>query len=76
MTGDQAREARERLNLDQSGMAKLLGVGLRTVFRWEAQGVPPGAARLVYTLVLRDELPREYLPTTDAQGRFYAIAAR
>lgn len=76
MTGADARQARERLNLDQWGMAKLLGVGLRTVFRWERQGVPPGPARLVYTLALRDELPREYLPTTDAQGRFYTIAAR
>lgn len=74
MTGEQAQEARRKLNLDQWGMAKLLGVGLRTVFRWEAEGVPPGPARLVYDLVLQEELPARYVPQEDAQGRCYPTA--
>ena len=72
MTGAEARAAREKLNLDHWGMAKLLGIGLRTLFRWEAEGVPEGPGRVVYDLVLNDELPARLVPSVDANGALYA----
>lgn len=76
MTGDQVRQARERLGLDHWGMAQLLGVGLRTFFRWEAEGVTHGPGLVVLDLILNDELPARYVPQEDAQGRAYPVARR
>lgn len=56
MKGETAQEARAKLGLSHQEMARFMQVGLRTLFRWEAEGVPPGPARLVYQLVLNGEL--------------------
>lgn len=34
------REVREHLGLSQSSLARIMGVSLRTVRRWEREGLP------------------------------------
>jgi DNA-binding transcriptional regulator YiaG len=51
MTGDQARQMRESLGMSVEEMAALLEVGVRTIFRYEAQGVPPGPSAILYRLI-------------------------
>jgi len=58
-TPDEIRALRERLRLDPSGFAKLLGVDARTVARWEAGlAAPTGAAEAVMT-GLREKLDKD-----------------
>lgn len=73
MTPALVRQAREKLGLDAWGMAHLLGIGLRTYFRWEAEGIDHGPALVLLDLILNDELPARYVPQEDAQGRVYPI---
>jgi len=49
--------ARYKLGLTVEAMAKRLDVGVRTLFRWEAQGVPRGPCSMVYRMILDGTLP-------------------
>ena len=51
MSPAEMREIRKGLGLTQAAMAKLFGVDLRTVRRWEAGHMTPrGPARVLYRL--------------------------
>ena len=57
MTADEFRDARERLGLSLTDMACELGVGLRTIARWQsgAYPVPRVVERLVTLLLAQRE---------------------
>lgn len=42
---------REALGMRQVDFAKLLQIGERTLIRWEAEGIPPGPAAVLYGLL-------------------------
>lgn len=54
ITAAQARHARESiLGEKPDGMARRMGVNVRTLFRWEAQGIPAGPTATLYDLLIR-----------------------
>ena len=58
LTGDQIRRAREALRMTQQDLADQLGVGLRTIGRWERGESAPRSAMGALTRILQ-------LPTPD-----------
>lgn len=58
-TAKDVRALRKRLRLDESEFAKLLGVELRSVQRWEAGTATPTASAEAVLAALRESLDRQ-----------------
>ena len=53
-------------------MAQLLGVSVRTIMRWERDGLEGGPEHLIYRMILAGDFPTErYAPPCDLLGRLY-----
>jgi len=74
ITASMARQARDRLNLDASTMARMMGVSRASVFHWESKGVLSGPACVIYDLILHGDLPERFIPTEDTKGRVLPTA--
>lgn len=69
MTGDEIRDARERLGLTQSELGQMVGVSMRTIGNWERGETPPTLrqARLREVLAPATAVPRHVEALSDAE---------
>lgn len=59
MTANEVRALRGRLGMDPQGFARLVGVDLRTVQRWESGKVQPSGAAEAVILGVREKLEKD-----------------
>jgi len=75
MNATKVRALRDRLGLDRGTFARLCGVDVRSVYRWESGEVEPQGVSLALLLAIHDQIK---VPSAHAERvvRFLADTAR